>query len=242
MSSSEDDVVAAYMFLRRKKKSKRKFWVHPFYRANLRRSSYIVAQDLSSEPVKFQGFYRLSKETFQELVELLSYRALKYYFMRGLTTISNIITTTTEAIWTTLQPQFMSIPTPEKWATIADRYEKLWNVPNCLCSLDGKHFRIKCPPRTGSQFYNYKRYFSIVLMACADADGLFTTIDVGEIDRNSNGAVFRSSNLGRALQLGLLQLPQPKPLPSIGGDDFPYFFVADLTQNVLWIIKRTEKR
>ncbi|KAJ8937741.1 hypothetical protein NQ318_009151, partial [Aromia moschata] len=63
-------------------------------------------------------------------------------------------------------------------------------------------------------------------MACADADGLFTTIDVGEIGRNSDGAVFRTSNLGHALQLGLLELPQPRPLP-LGNDDFPFYFVAD---------------
>ncbi|KAJ8952676.1 hypothetical protein NQ318_020991 [Aromia moschata] len=155
-----------------------------------------------------------------------SYRALTYYFMRGLTTISNIIATTTEAIWTVLQPKYMSTPTPEKWTSIADRYYTLWNIPNCLGSLDGKHFRIKRLPKTGSTFYNYKGYFSIVLMACADADGLFTTIDVGEIGRNSDGAVFRTSNLGHALQLGLLELPQPRPLP-LGNDDFPFYFVAD---------------
>ncbi|KAK9712304.1 hypothetical protein QE152_g24967 [Popillia japonica] len=77
-----------------------------------------------------------------------SYRALTYYFMRGLTTISNIIATTTEAIWIVLQPNYMSKPTKEKWISIADRYYTLWNIPNCLGSLDGKHFRIKCLPGT----------------------------------------------------------------------------------------------
>jgi len=41
-------------------------------------------------------------------------------------------------------------------------------------------------------------------MACVDADGLFTTIDVGEVGRNSDGALFRTSNLGRALNLNIL--------------------------------------
>lgn len=44
-------------------------------------------------------------------------------------------------------------------------------------------------------------------MAYVDADVLFTTIDVGEVGRNSDGAVFRTSNLGRSLNLGVLQLP-----------------------------------
>lgn len=65
-------------------------------------------------------------------------------------------------------------------------------------------------------------------MACVDADGLFTTIDVGEIRRNSDGAVFRTSNLGRALNLDILQLPPPRPLSSSNNENnFPFYFVAD---------------
>lgn len=96
----------------------------------------------------------------------------------------------------------MGSPTQEKWLKISDRFFELWNIPNCLEAIDGKHFRIKCLPNTGSTYYfNYKSYFSIVLLACVDADGLFTTINVGEVGRNSDGAVFRTSNLGRALNL-----------------------------------------
>lgn len=67
-------------------------------------------------------------------------------------------------------------------------------------------------------------------MAYVDADELFTTIDVGEVGRNSDGAVFRNSNLGRALDLNVLQLPPSRPLPSSNDEnDFPFYFVADET-------------
>ncbi|KAJ8937740.1 hypothetical protein NQ318_009150 [Aromia moschata] len=145
-SSSDEEIAAAYLLLKkRRKKTNRRFWVNPFYTINLGYSSYIVAQELNHDPVKFHGFYRMSKRTFQTLVEIIkpeiskrdtnyrkavsaeerllitlrylatgdSYRALTYYFMRGLTTISNIIATTTEAIWTVLQPKYMSTPTPK---------------------------------------------------------------------------------------------------------------------------------
>jgi len=65
-------------------------------------------------------------------------------------------------------------------------------------------------------------------MACVDADGLFTTIDVGEVGRNSDGAVFRTSNLGRALDLDVLQLSPSRLLPSTNNEnDFIFYFVAD---------------
>lgn len=157
-----------------------------------------------------------------------SFRAMTYHFMRGLTTISNIVSDTTENIWTVLHPEYLGSPTQEKWIQISNRFYELWNIPNCLGAIDGKHFRIKCLPNTGSTYFNYKSYFSIVLMACVDADGLFTTIDVGEVGRNSDGAVFRTSNLGRALSSGVLQLPPSRPLPSSNdGNDFPFYFVAD---------------
>ncbi|KAL4089001.1 hypothetical protein QTP88_024079 [Uroleucon formosanum] len=106
--------------------------------------------------------------------------------MRGLSTISEIIKTTTEGIWEALQPKFLPTPSEEKWENVANTYYELWNMPNCVGAIDGKHFRIKCRPKSGSTFFNYKCFFLIVLMASVDADGLFTTVDVGEVGRNTD--------------------------------------------------------
>lgn len=156
-----------------------------------------------------------------------SYRSLTYLFMRGLSTISEIMKTTTEGIWEALQPQFLPMPSKEKWENIAYRFYELWNMPNCVGAIDGKHFRIKCPPKSESTVLTTKVFFSIVLMACVDADGLFTTVDVGEVGRNSDGAVFRSSGLGRSLESGTLNLPSPKLTSN--NENVPFYFVADET-------------
>lgn len=60
-----------------------------------------------------------------------------------------------------------------------------------LVSIDGKHIRIKKFKNIGSKNCNYKGYHSVQLMACADADGCFTTIDVGDLGRNNDGGVFQ---------------------------------------------------
>ena len=39
---------------------------------------------------------------------------------------------------------------------------------------------IRDSPKSGSAFYNYKGYFPIVLLAVADADGIFLSVNVGE--------------------------------------------------------------
>lgn len=63
-------------------------------------------------------------------------------------------------------------------------------------------------------------------MACANADGIFLTIDLGEAGRMSDGAVFRSSTVGRLLNKEKLLIPKARPLPN-DDVDFPFYFVGD---------------
>ncbi|KAK9700356.1 DDE superfamily endonuclease [Popillia japonica] len=157
-----------------------------------------------------------------------TFKTLSYNFLRGHTSIRNVVVSTSLAIWNVLQPHFLPIQTAQQWKKIADRYYELWNLRHCLGSVDGKHIRIKAPPKSGSAFYNYRQYFSIVSLATADADGLFLTIDVGEYGRNSDGRVFRESAFGKALINKQIDLPGASHLP--GEPDlapFPYYFVGD---------------
>lgn len=165
---------------------------------------------------------------FRYLVTGSSFQDLSLQFYRGKSTISYIVHSTCAAIWSHLQPLYMPQPTEESWKQISKRYYELWNLPNCIGSLDGKHFRIQCSPNTGSTDYNYKGFFSIVLMALSDADGMFTAIDVGDYGRNSDGAVFRKSTIGKLLQDNKLKIPEATHLPGEANDNpFPFYFVAD---------------
>jgi len=73
----------------------------------------------------------------------------------------------------------MPEPNKEMWLKKSAEFYKFTNFPNCVGSVDGKHIRMRCPPNTGSDFFNFKKYFSIVLMAVADANYHFTAIDLG---------------------------------------------------------------
>lgn len=148
--------------------------------------------------------------------------------MRGETTVGKIIAETTEAIWECLQPTYLPVPSLELWKNIAARYDLLWQLPHCLGSIDGKHIRIKKFNNTGSRNFNYKGFFSIQLLACADADGCFITMDIGDLGRNSDSCVFRLSRLGRWLEIGKMDVPQSEPLPHDNeGPNFPYYFCED---------------
>lgn len=105
--------------------------------------------------------------------------------------------------------------------------ETQWNFPLCIGALDGKHINFQPPHSAGSYYYNYKGQHSIVLLALCDANYQFLYVDVGVNGRNSDGGVFRESDLKQALDNGCLNFPEDKCLQGRSGTALPYTLVAD---------------
>lgn len=105
-------------------------------------------------------------------------------------------------------------------------YKQKWNFPNCIGALDGKHIGMVAPPNSASTYYNYEGYFSIVLMALADANYKITYMDVGCKGRVADGGVFSQCTLADALARNTLNIPSEKPLTQ-NGKPVPHVIVAD---------------
>ena len=110
---------------------------------------------------------------------------------------------------------------------IAAAFMERWNFPNCLGSIDGKHITLRCPIKSGSYYFNYKGFFSIVLLALVDADYKFIFIDVGCNGRVSDGGVFRNSPISTALNSCQNPLGIPERENIEPGRKVPYVVVAD---------------
>lgn len=144
------------------------------------------------------------------------------------TCVGRIIDETTAAIWEALESRgFLNVPdTSTKWKSIAKEFEEKWNFPQCLGAIDGKHVVIQAPPRSGSDFFNYKKTFSIVLLAVCDANYKFTLVDIGDAGRQSDGGVYSNSKLGFSIENKLLDFPPDEKLPN-SQMVAPYVFIGD---------------
>ena len=119
------------------------------------------------------------------------------------------------------------MPTTEnEWMDVAHNYERIWNFDHCVGAMDGKHITVQAPSNTGSDYYNYKGFFSIHLFAIVDAMYNFMYVNVGSQGRISDGGVLAQTTFSDSLKNSTLSLPHPRPLPG-RQMDVPYVFVGD---------------
>ncbi|GBN56705.1 hypothetical protein AVEN_197768-1 [Araneus ventricosus] len=163
----------------------------------IRVSPYIQRQDtLKREAVPA----RTKLELTLTFLAGCNYRVLSHLFRVPKSTISKLLPEVLDAIYQNLK-EFIQVPSTENaWAEINKGFLRNWNFPNCYGAIDGKHVLIQAPPNSGSQFFNYKGFNSIILMALVNWDYSFIYIDVGCNGCVSDGGVFQNSSLYSKLE------------------------------------------
>lgn len=155
-----------------------------------------------------------------------SLQTISFSYRLGHSTVHTIVMDTCKVICEQMLHEMMPKPTEEMWRNIAEDFNNIWNFPNCVGALDGKHIVIQAPPNSGSQFFNYKKTFSVVLLALVDAHYNFIAVDVGAYGKNSDGGIFASSNLSKSIEQGTLCIPGNKVLPGTT-TEVPHVILGD---------------
>lgn len=145
----------------------------------------------------------------------------------GESTAHMIVKETCTVLANILMPIYMKPPTKVKWEKICADFLTLWNLPNCVGAIDGKHIRIQAPPNSGSMYFNYKKTFRVVLMAVCDARYRFTLFEVDAYGSDSDGGILSRSVLGKALYEDTLNLPKGTARLPGSDKETSCYFVAD---------------
>ncbi|XP_077298076.1 uncharacterized protein LOC143919570 isoform X2 [Arctopsyche grandis] len=118
----------------------------------------------------------------------------------------------------------MTMPsTKEEWIRVAQEFNEKWQFINCGGAMDGKHIRIVPLPGSGASHYNYKNFYSIVLMTLVGPNYEFLYVDVGKNGRISDGGVLEHTEFYRKLKLGDLNLPENNDTVN----NFNFVFLGD---------------
>ena len=122
---------------------------------------------------------------------------------------------------------FIKIPsTSENWLKISETFQSRWNFTNCLRAINGKHIQIRPPPGTGSEYFNYKKTFPIILLATAGPDYGYIYADIGSNGRMNDSGIWNSFDLQRKIEDNCLNIPAPTAL-LFGYIGIPFVFVGD---------------
>ncbi|XP_041764475.1 uncharacterized protein LOC121589544 [Anopheles merus] len=156
-----------------------------------------------------------------------SYNTLEYAFRISAQAIGQFVLQVCDCLVEVLREQ-VKLPTcSDEWKRIAQGFQDKWNFPHEIGAIDGKHVMIKSPPHSGTDYFNYRRHFSIVLLGVVDANCNFMYADIGAKGRISDGGVFKNSMLYKKLERNELGIPSPAPLYQTSRILVPYMLLGD---------------
>ena len=102
-----------------------------------------------------------------------SYKSLMYQYRVSDSTVSKFVPVVCDVISKIFVDEFTRFPSTENdWLKIATEFEE-------LRQFDEKHKALFHPLSGGSNYYNYKGFQSIVLMALGDASYRYLYVDIG---------------------------------------------------------------
>ena len=137
--------------------------------------------------------------TLHYLGQGANYRVVANQFGVAVSTVCVIVKETTAAIVQSMTPEMIHFPDTNKellaaMLTFDDKF------PNCVGAIDGSHIQIQRPKEHGTDYYNRKGYYSILLQAVCDGSAKFWSVSCGHPGSIHDARMLKRSALYRNVQ------------------------------------------
>ncbi|XP_065360944.1 uncharacterized protein LOC135954657 [Calliphora vicina] len=152
-------------------------------------------------------------------------KMLSVKFKMGLTTVKRIISETCEIIWEELRSVYICPPRGKEWIPLAEDFKEMWNLPNCIGSVDAKLINLTASSASTSKKIKSKQ--NLIVLAICDAKHMFTNIDIGLHNTQTDDTTW-NLEFYKQMLTGKIHLPTNEELPN-SDINFPYYMIGSST-------------
>jgi len=123
----------------------------------------------------------------------------------------------------------ISWPSGRRLSRVTTGFQAKQSLPNCIGAIDGSHVYIAAPPNSivAADHRNRYKTFSILLQAVVDTKCYFTSVNTGPPGSLHDSAHFKSTELYRKVEAGVMGGFKDDPLTWPAALPFPPYIVAD---------------
>ncbi|XP_075731418.1 uncharacterized protein LOC142774668 [Rhipicephalus microplus] len=150
-------------------------------------------------------------------------RTVANLFGVGRSTVNTLYRQFCEAVVAVLEHECIKMVTAEEMARHIQEFEAVTGFRQGVGALDGCHFPISPPKGHVTDYYNYRGWYSIILLALVDHRYRFRYINIGAPGRCHDSHVFGYSQISNAIKGPLFKAP----LATIAGTVIPPLILCD---------------
>ncbi|XP_050033077.3 uncharacterized protein [Dermacentor andersoni] len=126
-------------------------------------------------------------------------RTIAHLFDIGRSTVNIIYREFCETVVATLEAEWVRMLNENDMQEHIEHFHASTGFPQGVGALDGCHFPVSPPKEHASDYYNYKGWHSVILLALVDHHYMFRYINVGSPGRCHDAHVYHQSSLSRVV-------------------------------------------
>ncbi|KAH9368501.1 hypothetical protein HPB48_020784 [Haemaphysalis longicornis] len=174
--------------------------------------AYIVSScsSLAREDTNMRACIPLHKRVAISLYRLATSaeeRTVAHLFGVSRSSVNLIFREFCDVVVNVLEPQIVQFPSLNNVRDHVRQFEACTGFPQGLGAMDGCHIKVSPPKENAQDYYNYKGWYSIILLAVVDQNYKFLYTNVGSPGRNHDAAVYRASILPKVVGSDIFTVP-----------------------------------
>ncbi|XP_064471832.1 uncharacterized protein LOC135386041 [Ornithodoros turicata] len=158
-----------------------------------------MRQPISVEKRVAIGLYRLCS-TAED-------RTIAHFFGVGRSTVNVVYRQFAKAVIQELEDEWLRMVSPGEMGEHMREFYAVSGFPQGVGALDGCHFAVSPPKNNAVDYYNYKGWYSVILLALVDHRYRFRYINVGSPGRCHDAHVYGRSKLCELVNSAHFQTP-----------------------------------